>query len=117
MGGGKGEARHIFFFSLGDWVHRSLSFPYALAYIAPPPRRWVKDAYVIGSSRLADVPQLIHPDDLGMPTYFVGSRPARVGLCAVVQSGMSKVRCIRAGETLKPQLNNLTCRPPLHTCR
>ena len=51
----------------------------------PPPRRWVKDASVTGSSRLADVPQLIHPDDLGMPTYFVGSRPARVGLCAVVR--------------------------------
>jgi hypothetical protein len=78
MGGGKWEARHIFFFSLGDWVHRSLRFPHALAYIAPP-RRWVKDASVTGSSRLADVPQLIHPDDLGMPTYFVGSRPAGQG--------------------------------------
>ena len=115
MGKGRHDISSSSPWGIGCIAH--LSFPYALAYIAPPPRRWVKDASVIGSSRLADVPQLIHPDDLGMPTYFVGSRPARVGLCAVVQSGMSKVRCIRAGETLKPQLNNLTCRPPLHTCR
>ena len=109
----KGDSGHIRF--RGQIMRREDEAPKRLAGMHGG--AWVKDASVIGSSRLADVPQLIHPDDLGMPTYFVGSRPARVGLCAVVQSGMSKVRCIRAGETLKPQLNNLTCRPPLHTCR
>lgn len=32
---------------------------------------WVKDASVTGSKRLAECTDLIDPEDIGEPTYFV----------------------------------------------
>ncbi len=48
----------------------------ALSPVPAPifPYRWIKEASVTGSSRLADTSALIHPKDLGLPNYFVSSK-------------------------------------------